>query len=155
MFLWLSMTCKMLNTLTLEDRDTTMPWNVGIWLPIDAASYPRSKESLPVILKYFSVLLIGLMPHCQMPHWSLLRSFPFSLTVSHKFLVLLVTFYEITDVCTLNKVLSVLSNRKTAAGSKLFTKLCEIIMFFFFLSVGLPGANAPDVLQPCGLLYYP
>ena len=24
-----------------------------------------------------------------------------------------------------------------------------------FLSVGLPVANAPDVLQPCGLLYYP
>ena len=23
------------------------------------------------------------------------------------------------------------------------------------LSVGLPVANAPDVLQPCGLLYYP
>ena len=27
--------------------------------------------------------------------------------------------------------------------------------FFFLLSVGLPVANAPDVLQPCGLLYYP
>ena len=23
------------------------------------------------------------------------------------------------------------------------------------LSVGLPVANAPDVLQPCGLLYHP
>ena len=23
------------------------------------------------------------------------------------------------------------------------------------LSAGLPVANAPDVLQPCGLLYYP
>ena len=23
------------------------------------------------------------------------------------------------------------------------------------LSVGLPVANTPDVLQPCGLLYYP
>jgi hypothetical protein len=23
------------------------------------------------------------------------------------------------------------------------------------LSVGLPVANAPDVLQPCGLFYYP
>ena len=27
--------------------------------------------------------------------------------------------------------------------------------FFFLLSEGLPVANAPDVLQPCGLLYYP
>ena len=27
--------------------------------------------------------------------------------------------------------------------------------FFFLLSVGLPVANALDVLQPCGLLYYP
>jgi hypothetical protein len=27
--------------------------------------------------------------------------------------------------------------------------------FFFFFSVGLPVANAPDVLQPCGLLYNP
>jgi len=26
---------------------------------------------------------------------------------------------------------------------------------FFFFSIGLPVANAPDVLQPCGLLYYP
>jgi hypothetical protein len=25
----------------------------------------------------------------------------------------------------------------------------------FFFSVGLPVANAPDVPQPCGLLYYP
>ena len=25
----------------------------------------------------------------------------------------------------------------------------------FFFSVGLPVANATDVLQPCGLLYYP
>jgi len=28
-------------------------------------------------------------------------------------------------------------------------------MFLLLLSVGLPVANAPDVLQPCGLLYYP
>ena len=27
--------------------------------------------------------------------------------------------------------------------------------FFLLLSVGLPVANAPDVLQPCGLLYHP
>jgi len=27
--------------------------------------------------------------------------------------------------------------------------------FFFFFSVGLQVANAPDVLQPCDLLYYP
>jgi hypothetical protein len=27
--------------------------------------------------------------------------------------------------------------------------------FLLLLSVGLPIANAPDVLQPCGLLYYP
>ena len=26
---------------------------------------------------------------------------------------------------------------------------------YVLLSVGLPVANAPDVLQPCGLLYYP
>ena len=28
-------------------------------------------------------------------------------------------------------------------------------MLLLLLSVGLPVANAPDVLQPCGLLYYP
>ena len=28
-------------------------------------------------------------------------------------------------------------------------------VYRFLLSVGLPVANAPDVLQPCGLLYYP
>jgi hypothetical protein len=28
-------------------------------------------------------------------------------------------------------------------------------LFFFFFSVWLPVANAPDVPQPCGLLYYP
>jgi len=28
---------------------------------------------------------------------------------------------------------------------------CDVLL----LSVGLPVANAPDVLQPCGLLYYP
>ena len=27
--------------------------------------------------------------------------------------------------------------------------------FFFLLSVGLPVANAPGLLQPCGLLYHP
>jgi hypothetical protein len=26
---------------------------------------------------------------------------------------------------------------------------------YLFFSVGLPVANAPDVPQPCGLLYYP
>ena len=29
------------------------------------------------------------------------------------------------------------------------------ITLLLLLSVGLPVANAPDVLQPCGLLYYP
>ena len=28
-------------------------------------------------------------------------------------------------------------------------------LLLHLLSVGLPVANAPDVLQPCGLLYYP
>ena len=28
-------------------------------------------------------------------------------------------------------------------------------LLLLLLSVGLPVANAPDVLQPCGLLYYP
>ena len=30
-----------------------------------------------------------------------------------------------------------------------------IVVVVLLLSVGLPVANAPDVLQPCGLLYYP
>ena len=30
-----------------------------------------------------------------------------------------------------------------------------IVHCFLLLSVGLPVANAPDVLLPCGLLYYP
>ena len=30
-----------------------------------------------------------------------------------------------------------------------------VIGLLLLLSVGLPVANAPDVLQPCGLLYYP
>ena len=29
------------------------------------------------------------------------------------------------------------------------------VCLLLLLSVGLPVANAPDVLQPCGLLYYP
>ena len=29
------------------------------------------------------------------------------------------------------------------------------VRVLLLLSVGLPVANAPDVLQPCGLLYYP
>jgi hypothetical protein len=28
-------------------------------------------------------------------------------------------------------------------------------VLLLLLAVGLPVANAPDVLQPCGLLYYP
>ena len=31
----------------------------------------------------------------------------------------------------------------------------EDIKLLLLLSVGLPVFNAPDVLQPCGLLYYP
>ena len=40
-------------------------------------------------------------------------------------------------------------------------RLGELVLYFkqyyylLLLSVGLPVANAPDVLQPCGLLYYP
>ena len=29
------------------------------------------------------------------------------------------------------------------------------VLLLLLLSVGLPVANAPDVLQTCGLLYYP
>ena len=35
-------------------------------------------------------------------------------------------------------------------GNELFLTVAVLL-----LSVGLPVANAPDVLQPCGLLYYP
>ena len=31
----------------------------------------------------------------------------------------------------------------------------QFIDYLLLFSVGLPVANAPDVLQPCGLLYYP
>jgi len=39
-------------------------------------------------------------------------------------------------------------------------KICEPVvqydaLYHLLLSVGLPVANALDVLQPCGLLYYP
>ena len=30
-----------------------------------------------------------------------------------------------------------------------------VLLLLLLLSVGLPVANAPDVLQLCGLLYYP
>ena len=33
--------------------------------------------------------------------------------------------------------------------------VCLYSCLLLLLSVGLPVANAPDVLQPCGLLYYP
>ena len=33
------------------------------------------------------------------------------------------------------------------------TEFCMVTLLLL-LSVGLPVANAPDVLQPCGLLYY-
>ena len=29
------------------------------------------------------------------------------------------------------------------------------MLLLLLLSVGLPVANVPDVLQPCGLFYYP
>jgi hypothetical protein len=38
---------------------------------------------------------------------------------------------------------------------QLKTALLVKKFFFFFFSVWLPVANAPDVPQPCGLLYYP
>jgi len=31
----------------------------------------------------------------------------------------------------------------------------NLLDLLLLLSVGLPVVNAPDVLQPCGLLYYP
>jgi hypothetical protein len=31
----------------------------------------------------------------------------------------------------------------------------SLILVLLLLSIGLPVANAPDILQPCGLLYYP
>jgi hypothetical protein len=34
-------------------------------------------------------------------------------------------------------------------------ELESIIQVILLLSVGLPVANAPDLFQPCGLLYYP
>jgi len=33
--------------------------------------------------------------------------------------------------------------------------ILKYTVLLFLLSVGLLVANAPDVLQPCGLLYYP
>ena len=33
--------------------------------------------------------------------------------------------------------------------------LLLLLLLLLLLSVGLPAANAPDVLLPCGLLYYP
>jgi hypothetical protein len=33
--------------------------------------------------------------------------------------------------------------------------ILRVYCCLLLLSVGLPVANAPDVLQPCGLLYYP
>ena len=36
---------------------------------------------------------------------------------------------------------------------ELILSLAKVLLLL--LSVGLPVANAPDVLQPCGLLYYP
>ena len=33
--------------------------------------------------------------------------------------------------------------------------LSTVLILLLLLSVGLPVANAPDVLQPCGLLYHP
>ena len=35
------------------------------------------------------------------------------------------------------------------------TKAVSKFVSFLLLSVGLPVANAPDVLQSCGLFYYP
>ena len=34
-------------------------------------------------------------------------------------------------------------------------KLLKHVLLLLLLSVGLHVANAPDVLQACGLLYYP
>ena len=41
---------------------------------------------------------------------------------------------------------------RVETGSHRFMYICTVLLFF---SVGLLVANAPDVLQPCGLFYYP
>ena len=55
------------------------------------------------------------------------------------------------DVCTVTK----------GAPVRYVTKIWSVVLlnkkntYFLLLSVGLPVANAPDVLQPCDLLYDP
>ena len=61
-------------------------------------------------------------------------------------LLIIIQVYKIgLPVCVLNQTTSTLPcNTRHLDHIKLL-----------LLSVGLPVANAPDVLQPCGLFYYP
>ena len=48
-----------------------------------------------------------------------------------------------------------ISLSNTTVSISLSNTTVNISLLLLLLSVGLPVANAPDVLQPCGLLYYP
>ena len=49
---------------------------------------------------------------------------------------------------------SMFARREVLTAVQLYiVTYCHLLLLL--LSVGLPVANAPDVLQPCGLLYYP
>jgi hypothetical protein len=54
--------------------------------------------------------------------------------------------------CGLCKIKDICSYIKC---SVLFIFAINSVEAYLLLSIGLPVANAPDVLQPCGLLYCP
>ena len=55
----------------------------------------------------------------------------------------------------------IFQNSRRQKGDMMLVQYCgptnirHYLLLLLLLSVGLPVANAPDVLQPCGLLYYP
>jgi hypothetical protein len=55
---------------------------------------------------------------------------------------------------------TIIRNNTDRGLQHVLTTLCKpktglLFLLLLLLSIGLPVANAPDVLQPCGLLYYP
>jgi len=62
-----------------------------------------------------------------------------------------------TAVNSLFKIYELLHHVKVFRVGQYRGHLCVRVgsAVLLLLSVGLPVANAPDVLQPCGLLYYP
>jgi hypothetical protein len=70
---------------------------------------------------------------------------------------------QYSKCCIIMSAQNVMQDSSLMSGTEQFNTclkcflrtVCSLAVLLLLLSVGLPVANAPDVLQPCGLLYYP